>query len=378
MVPASTRPGGRWIVLIVLLTAATACDLRRQDTPWVGKRVVTKYKTPLRDGGRVIDEDSEFRVYTVGRVEGPWLLLEAGGVQGWVRSESVVSFAQAVEFYTQQVRAHPDDADAYAMRGLIRREEGRLDMAIADFTEAIQLDPQNAVTIANRGNAWMARGDHERAIADFTEAIRLDPTDARMYSKRASAWHNGQDYDKAIADYTQAVRLNPRDAVAFTNRGHAWSAKREFSKALADYDEAVRLDPEDATVFSNRGVARHNRGEYDEALADFDEAVRLDPMDAMALNNRAWLWATCPDQKHRDGERAVESAAKACELTDWKDANLVGTLAAAYAEAGDFEKAAEHQERAIRLADDPDMRMQLEEHLALFRDRRPYREQPRR
>jgi hypothetical protein len=93
----------------------------------------------------------------------------------------------------------------------------------------------------------------------------------------------------------------------------------------------------------------------------------------VGYNNRAWIWATCPDGKVRDGRAAVESARRACELSDWKEANPIGTLAAAYAEAGDFDKAVEFQEKANGLSTVEDDRQKGRERLKLYRDRTPYR-----
>jgi tetratricopeptide (TPR) repeat protein len=86
-------------------------------------------------------------------------------------------------------------------------------------------------------------------------------------------------------------------------------------------------------------VIWQDRQEYAKALADHNESIRLDPEYFPAYANRAWLWATCPEAKHRDGQMAIASATRSCELTDWRNAKTLDMLAAAYAEAGDFDAA---------------------------------------
>jgi hypothetical protein len=86
------------------------------------------------------------------------------------------------------------------------------------------------------------------------------------------------------------------------------------------------------------------------------------------------IWATAPESRLRDGRRAVEAATRACELTGWKHAPFVDTCAAAYAEAGDFEKAVKWQTRAIELLNDESARQDFRSRLRLYEARQPYRE----
>jgi tetratricopeptide (TPR) repeat protein len=265
-------------------------------------------------------------------------------------------------------------ASVFAERGEAWLRKGELDKAVADYTEAIRLDPQDASTFHNRGIAWSNKKEHDQAIADFDEAIRLDPKFAIAHYNRGFSYAQKGEYDKAIADFNEAIQLNPKGASTFHNRGNAWSKKKEHDQAIADYTEAIRLDPKDATAYSNRGITWGLKGEYDKAIADFNEAIRLDPKLSVFWNRRAWLESTCPDAKYRDGKKAVEDATKACELDGWDHWNHLDTLAAAYAEAGDFPNAVKWEEKAIELVPDKSQG-KLRAHLDLFKAHKPYREE---
>src|SRR5262249_50889149 len=146
--------------------------------------------------------------------------------------------------------------------------------------------------------------------------------------------------------------------------------------ALRDCDEAVRLDPTNSVYFDSRGFYYHmNNRQEEKALADYDEAIRLDPDNHHALNNRAYLLATTKEDRFRDGPRALEDATKACEMTNWKNAGYLDTLAVAYAEVGEFEKAIKWQNKAL---EDPAFEKEwgrnAREQMKLFSEGKPYRE----
>jgi hypothetical protein len=84
--------------------------------------------------------------------------------------------------------------------------------------------------------------------------------------------------------------------------------------------------------------------------------------------------ATCPDARLRNGKQAVESASRACELTGWKVAQPLATLAAAYAENGDFERAVEWQTKANELSSTSNDRSEGAERLALYRSQTAVRD----
>jgi cytochrome c-type biogenesis protein CcmH/NrfG len=115
---------------------------------------------------------------------------------------------------------------------------------------------------------------------------------------------------------------------------------------------------------------------YKDAMADYLTAVKLAPDSSEPHNGLAWLLATCPDASVREGTKAVIEATRACELSRWKSAGDMDTLAAAHAEAGDFAEAVKREQEAIHLTapDDPS-RAAFQARLALYQAKTPYRDE---
>ena len=119
---------------------------------------------------------------------------------------------------------------------------------------------------------------------------------------------------------------------------------------MAHFQRAVQLNPNLANVHSDLGNLLLQKGRVNEALPHYEAALELQPGNAYFLNNLAWVLATCPNPEVRNGARAVELAQKAERLSGGNSSAIVGTLAAAYAEAGRFGEAVRTAERALNLA----------------------------
>lgn len=181
--------------------------------------------------------------------------------------------------------------------------------------------------------------------------------------------------EQAASYYTEHLRNDPTSDWAYRNRGLAWLYQGELDNALKDYTEAIRLDPRNSITYSDRGMAWYYKGEFENALKDYTEAIRLDPQYGGGYNGRAWIWATSADGKYRDGKRAIESARRACDLSDWNEWETIDTLAVAYAEAGDFANAIKYGEQAWSMAP-ADKKQVFQKRLESYRAGKPWRAEP--
>jgi tetratricopeptide (TPR) repeat protein len=382
---------------------------------WVGQHVMMR--TPgvklryLQDGKRREAGVVTDAVVRVEQAAGDWLWVRSGPTKGWLLQREVVPVDEALREFDPTAATGPQAAHVRHLRGVALTRAGRHDQALDELEAALRLEPGSVLILVSRGNAWFAKGDHDRAIADFSnaierdgrfatawmyrgivrsakgdhdaalrdldEALRLEPRYALAFNSRGTVWQAKGDSVRALADFDEAIRLDVHHPWAFNNRGNLWFAKPDFEKAAADYTSAIAADPREVLPYLNRGTVWQARGKFDQAVADYEAAIRIDPNHALAHNSLAWLLATCPEEKFRDGRRAVEEAKKSYELSEGKRVDFLDTLAAAHAEAGEFDQARSWQAKAVELAPES-KKPGYVVRLKLYESRQPFRDIPAR
>jgi len=265
---------------------------------------------------------------------------------------------------------------AYNKRGERRVEAGDERQGLKDFETAAELDPKLVKAVHNRGVSRAGQGDIQGALADFSTVINMDPKFAKAWYNRAELKYDQGDFSGALQDYDRAISLNSSDAGFYYSRGHANYRLNRVREAIRDYSQAIKIDPNDAAMLVSRGDAYRDQQSYGPAAADFREAIRINPKLGRAYLSAAWLMATCSDPKYRDPEKAVAAAEKALDLDGDKDYRYLDTLAAAQANAGQFDLAKATITKALAAAPKSEssrvrQRSQLYESGRAYRDGAP-------
>jgi tetratricopeptide (TPR) repeat protein len=237
---------------------------------------------------------------------------------------------------------NPASWTAHNNLGCILAERNKLGEAILQFIESLRANPQNAQAHCNLGKAFSVQNSFPEAEAQFRIALRLNPANADIHKSFASVLIEQGKNQEALTHLTEALRLDP--------------------------DAETRLE-----------LARllHQLGRFRETADQYRAVLVLKPDLLEALNNLAWVLATCPDAKVRNGSEAVHFAERACQLTHYKEVMPLGSLAAAYAEAGRFSDAIKAAEKSLQLAEaagDAQSAGINRELLKLYRAGRPYHE----
>jgi tetratricopeptide (TPR) repeat protein len=281
--------------------------------------------------------------------------------------------AKAMSDYNRVIALEPRNARAYRSRADLEDDLQLWQNAINDYTTAIRYYPDFADALNNRAGVYARLGEHRKAIADYSHCLKLDPKDPD------AAWNLGMSYlaigdsKRAIAAFTRLINFHPNYLPAYSGRALAYLKAGNRPRAVTDARRGIALTPVDDWDFYCRSRLNEFLNDDRSSLRDLREALQRDRSSYLYRNLIAWLLATSPDASLRDGHEAVQLAEQANQSTGWRDSDPIDTLAAAYAEIGDFEKAVEYQERACKMGGVGADRKKRQARLELYRKQKPYR-----
>jgi tetratricopeptide (TPR) repeat protein len=277
--------------------------------------------------------------------------------------------------WTHALACVPDNNVARYNLGNALLQEGKIDEAIAQYQMALKMDPNDAETWNNFGNALFRKGNVDEAVSHYQMALQIRPGHAKACYNLGNVLLQKGKVEDAIAYYQMALQIKPDYANAHINLGGALLQKGMVEEAITHYQLALQIKPGSVEAHLNLGNALLQRNDVAGAINQFQETLKLAPDEVEAQNTLAWVLATGLQASLRNGRQAVELARRANQLTRDENPAFLGTLAAAYAEAGQFPEAVETAQHALRLAEtqsNPTLAAAIRSQLQLYQSGLPF------
>ncbi|MGI9244343.1 MAG: ASPIC/UnbV domain-containing protein [Verrucomicrobiales bacterium] len=279
----------------------------------------------------------------------------------WIGAPSTTSAKSLAQKFLS--RGQSQDALDYANR-LVRIGIENPDRFSADKV----LDFKNLI-----GGIYYELKNYDGAIAVWSDVVKSAPDDRAVRLNLARAYNGGGDTDRAIEHLriALAMRRDPENlehlAIFLRNKG-------QLPEAAKLLKESHNLLPSNRVQFQLSEILVP-LGDIRAATAELRALLEREPDWPPAANNLAWILAASPEPELRDGEDALRLAKVAAEACNYSRPYVVGTLAAAYAESGEFDQALKYAKMAVGLAKDEKVAARIRPAIELYEKGEPYRDQ---
>jgi Flp pilus assembly protein TadD len=254
-------------------------------------------------------------------------------------------------------------------------KQNRLDAGVSEYKKYLQMRPDDADVRSDLGMILNQLGRFDEAVHEYKKYLQIKPNNPNVLNDIGVALSQQGKFEEAIEYLSKSLEIKPDFSPAHTNLGYILMLQRRYDEAEIHLAEAVRLEPDTALPHHYLGQIYSQKRKIDKAVQHFEQAIRIKNDWYEPINELAWYLAVSNNAEIRKSDRAVELAKRACELTNYSVAEILDTLAAAYAAAGEFDKAVETAEKAIELCRGPEketLRKEIKSRLDLYKAGKEY------
>lgn len=284
-------------------------------------------------------------------------------------------YDEAVVLVDNAMKEIPKAAPALQLeRARLRVRQEKWDEALTDLNELVSKRPEDLLSRMVRAGVLTEQKKYDEALADVRLVRKGAPDASQVAATEADLLRRLKRVDEAVKVMREFIDAHPEDLDARGTLALLFYRVKNYEDAEKELNRLSEAQPDSLPVLRMRASTYVMAGRQKEAIRDYRKLLATDAEDESALNNLAWMLATSPDDALRDGKAAIETARKAAELTEFKKAYILSTLAAGYAETGDFKTALEWISKAEAVSDDPKQKKSLAEERKTYEGKKPWRE----
>jgi Flp pilus assembly protein TadD len=286
-------------------------------------------------------------------------------------------FDDALDHFRQAIRFFPQYADALNNCGALLERKGDFDKAADHYAKALQADPNDAKAAANLAMIRLREGKVAEARSILEQGLSKNPEAGRLHFCLGILLDKEGNREAATVQFAAAVQAEPGNTMAFQNWAMALRSLGKREDAIAKLRAATQLEPRNLTIRACLAALLKEAGHLGEADTEFTQVLQEEPRWLEVANGQAWYLATTPEKADRDGSLAIVLAQEVCSRTNNSVPRFLDTLAAAYAETGQFQRAAQTIQNAIDLGRaSENLRQAMQDRLLLYQQRQPFRSDP--
>jgi Flp pilus assembly protein TadD len=318
-----------------------------------------------------------------------------GRCKGWVKSLAIATgltmllllgaltwrqcamYVDVETVWRTTIARNPGSWIAHTNLGAALLRRGQLDEAFVNLQRGVGINPRVSETNAGFASALMQKGRPDEAAAYSQRALEADPDSVEAHGNLGAALLQLGRIDEAVIHLRKALELDPSLVEAHSNLGYVLLQTGDVAGSLAHLQQAVEVEPDYTPAHYNMANTLLKMGRAEEAVSHLQKVLTIDPNDAEAANNLAWVLATWPEERIRDGGKAIELAQRARHLMPGRAPIFAATLAAAYAETGRFSDAVKTAEDTLQWATtsgDKALADEIRAQIGLYKSGQPFRD----
>ena len=317
-----------------------------------------KFEDAIKDLETILETDTENMTVAVALAE------------ALVQSDK---FDDAIAVVDGIIKVRPKNSAGYELKAELYLTAEKFDEAIEQLNKAIEINPKSVSGLLTRARLSIIKGETKDAKEDIGRVQQLQPNSPQALLLLSAVYEQEEKYGDAARLLEQLLEFNPANTQLRMQLAMNYSMGDFHDAAIDEFSKVIRQDPKNWLAKYSRADTYLNVGKHKEAIADYEAALEINQEYDNLLNNLAWVLSTSPVDDVRDGKRAVELALKACEVSNYEKPHILSTLAAAYAESGDFKNAVKWANKAVEIGRE-DIQEQLEHELKSYSKKKPWRE----